>query len=307
MKLTYRDKIFLAIISAIVILVGSYFLLIKKKNQEIKDNQTKLEDLNKKKEDIDQKIDMIPGLQKKIEEVYEETNQLTTIFVDKDKIGNPVDLDKYMRHFADDNKVKVVKLEVGAPEVDNMEYYYFEMKDSEQALRQAADLNGKLESDYKLQSAENDALSVRNVESILRTKYALKVNGTKQDIWNYLKAIKDNDKAISIDSVKILDYTFGKEAAEDAGIDISAQAQALEEARAAAADGEEGMTDEEIQAALDAITASISTNGSEITNTSDVEIVISLYSVYNMSEPDVDYIPTEAEAKAKANTKSKKR
>ncbi len=296
MKLNYRDKIILAVILALAILALSYFGLIKKKSQEITDNKARLADLKSQQEEIQQKIDMIPTLKQKIQAVYDDTNNITSIFVDRKNVEGTAILDQYMRKFADENKVRIVELEAKNPQVEKIEYYYYEMDDEEKELRKAADLSGSLEADYKVSSAENDALSARNVESIIRTQYGIKVVGTKAEIWAYLKAIKDYDEAITIDSVNIQDYSFGEDAAKKEGIELSNSAEDIEKMKADAI--QEGMTDEEIEAALAAIDAqvsSVTSNGKEITNTSQVEIAISLYSVYNMSEPDLDYIPSESE------------
>lgn len=296
MKLNYRDKIILAVVLALAILALSYFGLIKKKSQEITDNKARLADLKSQQEEIQQKIDMIPTLKQKIQAVYDDTNNITSIFVDRKNVEGTAILDQYMRKFADENKVRIVELEAKNPQVENIEYYYYEMDDEEKELRKAADLSGSLEADYKVLSAENDALSARNVESIIRTQYGIKVVGTKDEIWAYLKAIKDYDEAITIDSVNIQDYSFGEDAAKKEGVELSNSAEDIEKMKADAI--QEGMTDEEIEAALaaiDAQVASVSSNGKEITNTSQVEIAISLYSVYNMSEPDLDYVPSESE------------
>lgn len=296
MKLNYRDKIILAVVLALAILALSYFGLIKKKSQEITDNKARLADLKSQQEEIQQKIDMIPTLKQKIQAVYDDTNNITSIFVDRKNVEGTAILDQYMRKFADENKVRIVELEAKNPQVENIEYYYYEMDDEEKELRKAADLSGSLEADYKVLSAENDALSARNVESIIRTQYGIKVVGTKAEIWAYLKAIKDYDEAITIDSVNIQDYSFGEDAAKKEGVELSNSAEDIEKMKADAI--QEGMTDEEIEAALaaiDAQVASVSSNGKEITNTSQVEIAISLYSVYNMSEPDLDYVPSESE------------
>ncbi len=290
MKLNYRDKIILAVILALAILLGSYFGLIKKKTQEIKDNQAKLETLNNEKDEIDQKINMIPSLKDKITEVYNETNELTKIFVDKEKIDGTDELDMYMRKYADENKIKILSLEVKNPEVKSFKYYYQETKDTDEKLRKAADLNGDLEANYQAQTAESSALKARTVESVLETQYGVSLEGTKEQLWNYLEAIKNVNEAINIKSVSIYDYSFGADSAEENGVDVAAKAEAIK----AVTDSADEMTDEEIQAELERIEAQFAAGSDgEVTNTSKVQVVISLYSVYNMSEPDLDYIPAK--------------
>ena len=131
MKLNYRDKIILAVVLALAILALSYFGLIKKKSQEITDNKARLADLKSQQEEIQQKIDMIPTLKQKIQAVYDDTNNITSIFVDRKNVEGTAILDQYMRKFADENKVRIVELEAKNPQVENIEYYYYEMDDEE--------------------------------------------------------------------------------------------------------------------------------------------------------------------------------
>ena len=171
-----------------------------------------------------------------------------------------------------------------APKVEKIEYYYYKNEDTDKELRTAVDVNGDLQKQYENKYQESISLSQRTAENVLRTKYGIKVRGEKQDIWNYLKAIEEIDNAVIIDSVNILDYTFGKEALMNAG---GAIAQVV--APAAPAEGEEE-TEEEAPV-IEAPSVVVTEDGTEIDNKSDVQIVISLYSIYKMSEPDVDTIP----------------
>ncbi len=283
MKLTYRDKIILAILIAVVVCVGGYMLLIKNKSQEIKDNTAKLEQLEKEKQEIDDKIERIEPLQKRIRETYAKADALTGLFVPKSEIENTLDLDKKLQKYAEDAGVKIIQLELDSSKIEKLDYYYFKKEDTDKEMRTAVDINGDLQDQFDNKYQESVALSQRTAENVLRTKYAVKVRGEKQEVWDYLKAIADIDSAVMIDSVNILDYTFGAEAALKAGAALTDMIAPSEEA--APAEGEEE-AEEVVQA------APITTDsGEEITNESDVQIVISLYSIYKMSEPDVESIP----------------
>ena len=74
MKLTYRDKIILAIGLSLAIILAGYFVFIKKKNAEIKENQAKLETLQTQREEIERKINATPGIQKGIKETAKRRN-----------------------------------------------------------------------------------------------------------------------------------------------------------------------------------------------------------------------------------------
>lgn len=269
MKLNYRDKIILAIVLAIAILLAGFFVLIKPKTQDIKSHKATLSERQDKKAEIERDIAKIEPLKEKIHETYVETNKLAEIFVPLSDINHPLLLDEYMQKFADENNVEIKTLELASPKVGALKYYYLPYEDIGVDLRSAADVNGDLQKQVDEESAEATALSQRTVESLFLTQYGLSINGKKEDIWNYLKAIEDYDKAVVINSVEISDYSFGKDAAEKEGTQVTSTPS----------EGEEGEEGEETAAA---------TTSTEITDTSDAKIVISLYSVYNMSEPNTE-------------------
>ena len=287
MKLTYRDKIILAIGLSLAIILAGYFVFIKKKNAEIKENQAKLETLQTQREEIERKINATPGIQKGIKETYANTQKLTEIFMPKEEIKNTLLLDEKMQKYADENDVKIVSLELSESKVDKIKYYFLETKDKESDLREAADINGDLQASYDEETKESASLSQRNVESLIKTQYGLKINGTKDNIWKYLEAIEGIDKAVKIDSVNILDYTFGADAAAKAGQQL---AQAVSPTSKAEGEGEEGEEDE-VAASESEISSVTTADGKVIDNTSDVQVVITLYSVIEMPEPDVETIP----------------
>ena len=124
-------------------------------------------------------------------------------------------------------------------------------------LRSEADFSGELTLDYASKVAESAALSARTPENALCTQYGVSVKGTKEDIWNYMQAVADIDEAVMINSVSIADYTFG-------------------------AAGETATTTDE-----EGNQVSVTVGGGE-NGESDVQFVISIYSVYTMTKPNTD-------------------
>ena len=296
MKLNYREKIILGVFLAVAILLGAFLGLVKPKTKTLKDNQARLDELELQRSDIETKINQIQPLKDKINEIYNETNKLAEIFVPTEDADTPVKLDKMLQKYADDNEVEITSLEVSKPTVGSLQYYYYTEDDYAQSYREEVDLGGQLQAQYDALHAEQKALDEREVESLFETRYGVLVNGTKENIFNYLKAIKDYDKAVVIKSVSIHDYSFGENALREA---MKAGAQIAEtaapEPQEEPAEGEEAETTEDAQAEETreeaAPATSITVDGEEFTNKSDVQIVISVYSVFEMPEPNVDFIP----------------
>ncbi|MBR5682468.1 MAG: hypothetical protein IKW96_04180 [Ruminococcus sp.] len=263
MKLTYRDKIIAAIILAIAILALGFFALIRPVINNKKENEDKLVVLEKEKAKIEAEIAEIPGLKKDILSTHESTNELTKIFVPVENVENPVVVDKYMQDLAVKSKVKLQSVKVDSASVKEIKYYYFDQDDKYKDARKGADVNGNLQAIEDTIHADRVALKDRPVTKILQTDYAVTAYGTKKNIWDYLEAIKQFDKSITVKSVKLGDYSFGKNDAKKANVEAP-----------------DPMDEEERK---------IDIGGDKtISNATPAQIIITLYSVYEMDTPNVD-------------------
>lgn len=314
MKLNYREKIILGCFLAVAILLGAFLGLVKPKTKALKDNQARLEELNTQKEEITNKINQIEPLQKKIHDIYDETVKLADIFVPSADVDTPVELDEMLQKYADENNVLLETVQVGLPAVSDLRYYYFQSPDSDSSYRESVDIGGQLEEKYLAEHEEELALKDREVEQLFQTKYGVKIIGTKENIFNYLEAIKDYDKAMLINSVQIYDYSFGQDAidaAKDAGSQIAEAVAPAEETPAEEVAEETTEPAENAEAAETAETAETAENaeetpqaaapttvvvdGKEITNESECQIVLTVYSVYDIPEPNTTDIPAATE------------
>ena len=174
-----------------------------------------------------------------------------------EEVNTTVKLDEYMQTLANENNVRISTLNLGETEVSQLEFYYYTPNDVGGDLRSEADFSGELTLDYASKVAESAALSARTPENVLCTQYGVSVKGTKEDIWNYMQAVADIDEAVMINSVSIADYTFG-------------------------AAGETATTTDE-----EGNQVSVTVGGGE-NGESDVQFVISIYSVYTMTKPNTD-------------------
>ena len=263
MKLNYRDKIIAGVLLAIVILLVGFFVPVKNMNKQNKEDKKVLAEKEKIKADYEAKIAKIPSIQESIRGLYNEACDATEKFIPLDEVQSQIKVDNYMQKYAEDCKIKINSLELGKTTVSPISYYFSSgNKDSLSSMRSQADVNGTLQAAYEASNAESTALSQRSKENVIKTQYAMKITGTKENIWKYLETIKGFDKAIIINSVNISDYTFGKDSAKKAGVE-------LPESK----DGEE---------------VSVQAGNKVIKNTSEAKIVLTLFSVIEMEEPDVE-------------------
>lgn len=204
MKLNYRDRIILGVLLALVLLLGGFFLLIKPANEDIKTNKATLSTLEQSKAEVDTKIAEIPGIKTDITESYNKGIGFTETFVDFNNFNNPRKLDQYMQSFAEENEVKIMTLSAESMTEGGLEYYYFAPSFVAEEMRSQADINGTDAEYIAQEKAESDALSDRTEEEVIQAKYTIQVTGEeKENIWNYMAALEEQDETILINSVAL--------------------------------------------------------------------------------------------------------
>lgn len=270
MKLTYRDKVILAIVLALFIFVGGFFGLIRPKRQDIKDNTATLETLEQEKTEIERKIKRIKTVDTNIHKTYDESKKNTAVFVDETKIEEPKLLDEYMYKYAENAHVKVTELKVDPIAQGALNYYYKPYVEVATALRENADINGTLREKVAEKGADSSFISSRGVENIMITRYGVTVEGTKKEIWAYLEEIEDIDSAVLITSVALSKIEEEEE-------------EENKKATPAGAEGENSQQQEQEE----------KNDNDKAENWEDetlleANIVIQLYSVYEMEEPDTE-------------------
>ena len=244
-NLNNREKTILGVFLAIIIILVGIFAGIRPINKMIKENKQILQDKQEEREQLEAKIAKIPGLQNQIKETYDKAIDLAEDFVDYNSIYRTDQLDMFLQDYADENEVKILKLELDPMDDEDLDYYYYEYADLAEDMRASADVNGTISARQDEILGEQRALKDRDVETAMGTKYGMVLKGTKENIWKYLKAIEDQSETILINKVDIEDFNFEADLDEEGYI------------RAEKPDGE-----------------------------SKAEVIISLYSVYEMDEPD---------------------
>ncbi|MDE7097897.1 MAG: hypothetical protein K2O60_01955 [Ruminococcus sp.] len=204
MKLNYRDMVILGVLLALAILIAGFMLLVKPKNQEIKDNKETLAQLQEERDQIDSKIAEIEPLKTNITDVYNETVKLTEDFVDYTDILDARKVDQYMQHFAEDCEVKVMNLSASDLNSGTLSYYYFTPTFVAEDQLSQADLNGEETAKNKAEKLESETLASRTQESVLSAQYTITVTAEdKENLWDYMKALEEQDETIIINSVSL--------------------------------------------------------------------------------------------------------
>lgn len=289
MKLNYRDKIILGIVLAVIILIAGFVGLIKPKNEEIKTDEATLTTKQEEQADLEARIAKIQPLKDDIDQVYEDTAKLTSDFIPLSDINNTDKLDQYMKHYAEESGVRIDNLEVSQPKEFSLDYYYTDQTILASDMVNMADLNGDYEKAQNDILAESTALSQRNVETVIQTQYGIRVTGTKEALWKYLKAVEELKKTMMVNQVSISDYSFGADSAEE----TSSQTPTPENT------DEQNPTENSEQPADENQTPETNTDtpapaqAPEVltiddADTSSIQIVISLYSVYDMPKPNTE-------------------
>ena len=303
MKLNYRDKVILGILLAVVIAIAGFVGLIKPKNEEIKEDEALLIEKQEEQADLEARIARIEPLKNNIDDTYEETSKLIEDFIPLSEIDTAMEVDQYMQHYAEECGVRIDNLEISANKESTIDYYYLESDGMpSQSMRDLADLNGDYAEQDAKDNAESNSLSQRNVETIIQSQYGVKVTGTREALWNYLKAIEDLKKTVIVNQVRIEDYSFGADKLEKEGGSVQTPVeeettpdentdqpetnpdenadQPEEETTPDENAGTETSTPEPAQAP-EALTI-------DDANTSSIQLVISLYSVYDMPKPNTE-------------------
>jgi len=207
MKLTYRDRIILLVVLSIAILAVGFFALIRPRINDIKASDARLTQVKKDWEKVETEINKIPGLQKKINETYEDSKKICKNFVPAKNYA--YELDQYMQQYADECNVIIQTMEASNLQEMSLDYYYTEYTLLEGTMFEKADINGNYKAGFDKTHNSDLALAERNVETVLGHQYGIEVIGSKEEIWNYLKRIADINEAVVITDVEIEDYYFG--------------------------------------------------------------------------------------------------
>ena len=163
-----------------------------------------------------------------------------------------------MGDYANKNKVQVIDLKVDDTATATLNYYFKPYKEVSTTLLQASDINDQLQAEYDKNNESTAIISGRAAETVLSTRYGLTVVGKEEDVYAYLRNIKDIDGAVIVTS-------FGEELYEDGSEEEKPDNPAL--------------SDKENERIKKAVSKD---------STVKAAIVIEVYSIYKMPKPITD-------------------
>lgn len=217
--MSYRDKMVILIISIIIIMVAGFFALIKPAYNKFVADTATYEETKTEWEGIKAKLDAIPDLKDTITKTYDGAKKDVAVFkntafgdVDKDYDIKKVNygLDQYLHQAIDDNSLKVSNFALGQAGSQKIDYYVYEPNAVTYALLEKGDLNGNYAMEISKLLETSTLIAQRTTADVMANDVKLSVTGKKEDLMNFLDAIKDDQNSINIYSLAIPNYNFSE-------------------------------------------------------------------------------------------------
>lgn len=231
-EMSYRDKMILLIIAVVVIVVGGIFALIRPKykayvadKETYKTTKTEWDGIDAKLQQIDPLKDTITQTRNKAAETAElfVNDALASVNEKYDAKEAYYQVDQYLQGSVDDSKLRITEYKLSDVSSENLDYYYYTPDVVTYALLEAGDFNGNYAKDVTELMMENMVLSgVEPVEMLAQT-VDITVEGKKEGLMAFLKAIKDNPETILVTAIQVDDYQFLGSEDEDNGQQPGAQ------------------------------------------------------------------------------------
>ncbi len=139
MKLSYREKIILMIVVAIITLAVGFFVVLKPQITKISNTSVDLVQKKAEQISIEQKIASAKDLQEKLNKLYEEDKSLAAFYFPE---IDTYEIDKFVYPIAAQNSLKIEELKLAPMEAADIELYEPESKlSTSYPLQAAADLS----------------------------------------------------------------------------------------------------------------------------------------------------------------------
>ena len=203
MKLSYREKIILMIVVAVMTLAVGFFVVIKPKINTISQSKTLLTQKQAEKVAVDEKIKTAEAITKKLKDTYDEDKKLSEFFMPE---VNTYEVDQFLSEKWEQNNIKVTTLELTPMKETDLEFYVPEGEHPVYALQVAADLNGTLPSGY-LDSANQTGVKKtceKAALSVAKISFVAKLD----DVKAFLDTIDSLDKSVIVSQLDIKDATL---------------------------------------------------------------------------------------------------
>ena len=223
MKFGYRDRIVLLIVVIVVIFALGIFVFIKPKWEQLNTNKETRKSVAAEWQGKLNEFKLIPTLQKKIKEKYQEGLDLSANFTDE---MNSIELAKFVQdQFINNEKFQEDEVEVkdsvklSEMGTSSLSYYYYTPSIVTYPLYEYADLDGSLKEAAAKKMEESALLSTRSAQTVGSSSAQLKLLINREDTMALLDAVynyaKDKKDTMIIESVSLKDCDFNESYLED--------------------------------------------------------------------------------------------
>lgn len=221
MKLSYREKIGLLVVTVVAIIVIFIAAPIKMIKQDIEEHQTKHDTVKETYDKNLRYIEEIPNIEKAIDKIYNESTGYSEIFFDHTE---NFEVDQYLSKVLNTAEFEKVVRELNTMEVngtytiedaadEDLEFYCYKPDVVTYPILEAADINGNLMEtedkalyDKVINAVKIDELAEQKVEV---HKVSVEFKFTKPALMSYIDQIKKIDPGVRITSLSIEDPWFG--------------------------------------------------------------------------------------------------
>lgn len=231
-EMNYRDKMILLIIGVIVILAVGIFALFRPKYKAYQQDKITYQDTKTEWEGIDAKLQQIEPLKKSIKTTRDEAARTADLFVNEnfDQVNKTWENKKqnysidmgFFQPMIDEAEIEVTAFAVEDVSAKTIGYYYYEPDVVTYALLESGDINGAYAKEIGELLEESIVLSEVEEVEMMAQSIAMSLVAKKENLMNFLNAVKANKEAVIVDTVSIADYNFlgGLETDEEGNIII---------------------------------------------------------------------------------------
>ncbi len=229
MKLSYREKIGLLIVTVLLFVIIFIMWPIKTFKNSIKEHEAERETVQADYDEVNRKLARIPVIEGNINKMYEETKGLSDKFFAQ--VDN-IQVDKYFEGVLNKepyvkggkNQIEIIdEFKINDSEAGDIPFYFYVPNIVTYPILEAADTNGNLleTTDKALYDKAMNAVALDELgnQQVEVRKVTVPMKFTKEAILALEDELKSKETGVRISGVKIEDYTFGllAEIPEDKG------------------------------------------------------------------------------------------
>lgn len=217
-EMSYRDKMILVIITAIIILAVGFFALIRPKYNTLVADRDIYESTKTEWESIDEKLKQIPVLQNSIKTEADSAKKVAELFVNDafetvndtfDNVKANLVLEQYIQPMIDESELEVSSYTIDGIDSQRLEYYCYVPDVLTYSLLESADINGNYAKQVSDLLKQSNYLKEKETAEVMANTVVMEMKGTKENLMMFLDKIEKDENAILVTVVDINDYSFG--------------------------------------------------------------------------------------------------